>query len=412
MKKLKFLGTAVLAASLLFAGCSSPEIEPNPGKSGPDPVEDPDTGYSTLTVFGAEENDVKLGVEQDWWSGPEFSKVNNEIVADFGTAGGSGAYTLSFNVLEDDEITVEYKSEISAKLRFVTSKENIKKENDVDVVASDAYTTVSYKFTKEDEGNLNQIGFIAGTETGKLTIKSIKLKAVDNSGALSAAIAEVEEYLSTVTIGTAVGDYSQEDVDGLEDAIAIAKAAITAKTNRKDWYKSENTLTTALNAFKETQIKPTFPATGHNVEGATYIYTSTDEANSKIGNINPGWGQASNQGFEEVTVGDIKRKLIVLNLVNYQGMDVNDVDISGATKLCFEYNTTEASDTINIFPIYTKKATDPKEYAISWSPIKDGKWHTAELIFDKTNAAYADAIDQIKFADGTGKIYYDNLRVE
>ena len=408
MKKLKFLGTAVLAASLLFTGCVQPEEldEPTPNPT-------PNSGYSTLTVYGAEENDVNLGVTQDWWHGPEFSKVNNEIVVDFASDDGSGAYTLSFNILKDDEITVEYKSEIPAKIRFVTSKGDKKKENDVDVVVSEDYKTVSYKFTEEDEGNLCQIGFITCSETGKITVKSIKLKAVDNSDALSAAIAEIEDYLSTVTIGTAVGDYSQDDVDELQDAIATAKAAITAKTNRKDWYKAENTLATALNAFKETQVKPTFPTTGHDVEGATYIYTSTDEANSKIENINPGWGQASTQSFEEVTVGETKRKLIALNLVNYQGIQLKeDIDISGATKLCFEYNTTEASDTINIFPIYTKKATDPKEYAISWSPIKDGKWHTAELTFDKTNAASADAIDQIKFADGTGKIYYDNLRVE
>ena len=38
MKKLKFLGTAVLAASLLFAGCSSPEVDdPTGGKSNPQP---------------------------------------------------------------------------------------------------------------------------------------------------------------------------------------------------------------------------------------------------------------------------------------------------------------------------------------------------------------------------------------
>lgn len=38
MKKLKFLGTAVLAASLLFAGCSSPEVDdPTGGKSNPTP---------------------------------------------------------------------------------------------------------------------------------------------------------------------------------------------------------------------------------------------------------------------------------------------------------------------------------------------------------------------------------------
>ena len=65
MKKLKFLGTAVLAASLLFAGCAQPEEldEPTPNPT-------PDSGYSTLTVYGAEENDVNLGVTQDWWHGP------------------------------------------------------------------------------------------------------------------------------------------------------------------------------------------------------------------------------------------------------------------------------------------------------------------------------------------------------
>ena len=404
MKKLKFLGTAVLAASLLFAGCAQPEELDEPT---PDPAPAPVSGYSKLSVYGAEENDVKLGGTQDWWNGPTFSEENNEIIVNFGTAEGSGAYTLSFNILEDDEITVEYKADVPAKLRFVTGK-----ECDVETVASEDYTTVSYKFKKDEEGNLHQIGFIAGSETGKLTVKSIKLKAVDKSDALSAAIAEVESYLSTVKIGSAVGEFAQEDADELQDAIDTAKTAITAKANRSEWYEAENTLSTALNAFKEAQVKPTFPATGHNVEGATYIYTSTDEANSKIGNINPSWGQASSQKFEEVTVDGVTRKLIVLNLVNYQGIDLNDIDISGATKLCFEYNTTEASETINVFPIYTKKAADPKEYAISWSPIKDGKWHTAEITFDKANAGSADAIDQIKFADGTGKIYYDNLRVE
>lgn len=93
-------------------------------------------------------------------------------------------------------------------------------------------------------------------------------------------------------------------------------------------------------------------------------------------------------------------------------MDINNIDISNATKLCFEYNTTDASATINVFPIYAKKAADPKEYSISWSPVADVQWHTAEIIFDKNNPSSADVINQIKFADGTGKIYYDNLRVE
>ena len=417
MKKLKYLGTAVLAASLLFAGCSNPveEIENTipPVESGssitpnPKPVPKPVYTYSTLSVYGAEDNDIKLGGTQNWWNGPDFAEENNELVVNFGNAGGSGAYTLSFNVLEGDEIKVEYKSEISAQLRFVAGK-----ECDVSAVASENYTTASYTFKKADEGNLHQIGFIAGEETGKLTVKSITLKAIDKADGLRAAIASVENSLSTVVVGSAVGNYSQVDVDVINDAVAAAKSEITSKTNRKDWYEAEKALQTAYNAFVATQVKPTFPENGYNVAEASYIYTSIDAVNSKISDINPNWGQAGTQAYEEVTVEGTTRNLIVLNLVNYQGIQLDVVDISEATKLCFEYNTTEASATINIYPIFTGKPEDPKEYPISWSPIADGEWHTAEITFDKTNAASADSIDQIKFADGTGKFYYDNLRVE
>ena len=413
MKKLKFLGTAVLAASLLFAGCSSPveeEIDPTvpeTPKTTPTPTPTP-IKYSTLSVYGAETNDVSLGSTQNWWNGPTFTEVNNEIVATFGAGEGdrSGAYTLSFNVLENDVITVEYKSEIPAKLRFVTGK-----ECDVNTVATEDYTTVSYTFKKADEGNLHQIGFIAASE-GKFTVKSITLKAVDKADSLRNAITSVEAYLDTVTVGSAVGNFPQDAVDELKAAIATATTAVTANSNRKEWFAAENALAAALETFKAAQVKPTFPATGHDVDGATYIYTSTNETDSKIVNINPDWGQKSSQVYESVTVGDTTRKIIVLDLKNYQGMDLNDVDITTATKLCFEYNTTNAPATINVYPIYTKKAAAPKEYAISWSPIADGVWHTAEITFDKNSAAYADAIDQIKFADGSGKIYYDNLRVE
>lgn len=373
----------------------------------------PDLSYSTLTVYGAEENDLNLGGTQNWWNGPAFSEENNEIVVNFGHPEGSGAYTISFNVVDDDIITVEYKSEVPAQLRFVTENSNgQKKECNVNAVASDDYTKVSYKFAEDEAGKLIQIGFIGAGETGKLNVKSITLKAVDTSDSLSAIISGVEAYLDTVTVGSAVGNFPQDAVDVLETAIATAKAEITAKANRKEWFAAENALEAALESFKANQVKPTFPETGHNVEGATYIYTSTDEANSKIANINPGWGQASAQGFEEVTVGETTRKIIVLNLVNYQGMDINNIDISNATKLCFEYNTTDASTTINVSPIYAHEPDPAKEYPISWSPVADGQWHTAEIIFDKNNPNSSDVINQIKFADGTGKIYYDNLRVE
>ena len=253
-------------------------------------------------------------------------------------------------------------------------------------------------------------------ETGNLNVKSITLTAVDTSDSLSEIISGVEAYLDNVTIGSSVGDYPQAAVDELEAAVATAKAEITAKANRKEWFAAENALEAALESFKANQVKPTFPETGHNVEGATYIYTSTNEEASHIGEINPNWGQGSSQTFEEVTVGDITRKVIVLNLVNYQGIQLkDDIDISEKTKLCFEYNTTNAPATINVYPIYTKKAEDPKEYPISWSPIADGEWHTAEITFDKDNGASADAIDQIKIVSPNnieGKIYYDNLRVE
>ena len=101
----------------------------------------PDLSYSTLTVYGAEENDLNLGGTQNWWNGPAFSEENNEIVVNFGHPEGSGAYTISFNVVDDDIITVEYKSEVPAQLRFVTENSNgQKKECNVNAVASDDYT--------------------------------------------------------------------------------------------------------------------------------------------------------------------------------------------------------------------------------------------------------------------------------
>ena len=145
---------------------------------------------------------------------------------------------------------------------------------------------MSYKFAEDEAGKLIQIGFIGAGETGKLNVKSITLKAVDTSDSLSAIISGVEAYLDTVTVGSAVGNFPQDAVDVLETAIATAKAEITAKANRKEWFAAENALEAALESFKANQVKPTFPETGHNVEGATYIYTSTDEANSKIANIN------------------------------------------------------------------------------------------------------------------------------
>ena len=374
----------------------------------------PDLSYSTLTVYGAEENDVNLGGTQNWWNGPAFSEENNEIVVNFGNAGGSGAYTISFNVVEDDIIAVEYKAEVPAQLRFVTENSNgQKKECNVNTVASEDYTKALYKF--EEAGKLIQIGFIAAGETGKLNVKSIALKTVDTSDSLSAIISSVEAYLDTVTVGSAVGNFPQDAVDALEAAIATATTAVTANSNRKEWFAAENALTAALETFKAAQVKPTFPTTGHDVDGATYIYTSTNESDSKIGNLNPDWGQASSQAYESVTVGDTTRKIIVLDLKNYQGMDLNDVDITTATKICFEYNTTDTFERIDIYPIYTKKTADPKEYPIAWTPIADGEWHTAEITLDKTNPATADAIDQIKFVsinNVEGKIYYDNLRVE
>lgn len=75
---------------------------------------------------------------------------------------------------------------------------------------------MSYKFSETEVGKLIQIGFIAAGET--------------------------------------------------------AKAKITAKANRKEWFAAENALEAALESFKANQVKTTVPTSVHDVEGATYIY--------------------------------------------------------------------------------------------------------------------------------------------
>lgn len=428
MKKtaIKILAVAsVFAASLVFMGCpSSPtDVDPveneEPSNNEPsqnDPsnknpsenVPSENVTYSTLSIYGAETNDLELGATQDWWNGPTFTNAEGVLTVAYGTAKGSGCYTCNVGILAGDTISVEYKADVASTLRFVTSA----KECNVDAPAADDFTTVSYTFKDAEAGNMNQIGFVAGDKTGTMTVKSITLKAVDKNDGLKAAIDAAKAVRAAAVIGTEAGNYPQDSADTLDAAIAAAEAELAAKTTRKDWLAAQATLGAAVEAFNADVVKITLPEFPAKPESGTFIYASTDSKNSKITNINPSWQQTSTQGYEEMSDGTETRSVIVLNLVNYQGMELSPVDISNATKLCFEYCTKDASASINVYPIYTQKATDPKEYAIAWAPVVDGKWHTAEITFNKESKAYADFIDQIKFADGTGKIYYDNLRVE
>lgn len=96
MKKLKFLGTAVLAASLLFAGCSSPEIDsgdsnPNPvvnpdptpdPNPDPDPTSDPLKDYYKYYLVSTPKQDTNKGIA-DWGAGSTA------------TPNDDGTYTIS-----------------------------------------------------------------------------------------------------------------------------------------------------------------------------------------------------------------------------------------------------------------------------------------------------------------------------
>lgn len=433
MKKtaIKILAVAsVFAASLVFMGCpSSPtDVDPveneepsnnepsqnDPSNKNPDEkdpsenVPSENVTYSTLSIYGAETNDLELGATQDWWNGPTFTNAEGVLKVEYGTAKGSGCYTCNVGILAGDTISVEYKADVASTLRFVTSA----KECNVDAPAADDFTTVSYTFKDAEAGNMNQIGFVAGEATGTMTVKSITLKAVDKDDGLKAAIDAAKAVRAAAVIGTEAGNYPQKSADTLDAAIAVAEADLAAKTTRKDWLAAQATLGAAVEAFNADVVKITLPKFPAKPESGTLIYASTDSKNSKIKNINPNWGQSSTQGYEEMSDGTETRSVIVLNLVNYQGMELSPVDISSATKLCFEYCTENASASINVSPIYAEEGKDPKEYAIVWAPVADGKWHTAEITFDKNNASSAGFINQIKFAAGTGKIYYDNLRVE
>ena len=84
MKKLKFLGTAVLAASLLFAGCSSPEVDdpisspapaptpaptPNPNPD-PTPNEDPLKDYYKYYLVSSPKQDTNKAIG-NWGDGSD-----------------------------------------------------------------------------------------------------------------------------------------------------------------------------------------------------------------------------------------------------------------------------------------------------------------------------------------------------
>jgi hypothetical protein len=125
-----------------------------------------------------------------------------------------------------------------------------------------------------------------------------------------------------------------------------------------------------------------------------------------VGDWNPNWGQGGSIADVIVATKTIK----LLNLVNYQGINVSPtggaagaLDITGKTTLHISYWTPDGTN-LKVYPINAAA-----EYGIDAGPLTQGAWTDLEIPitqpgFDLTT------LRQLKFdTTAAGRFYLDNI---
>ncbi len=136
------------------------------------------------------------------------------------------------------------------------------------------------------------------------------------------------------------------------------------------------------------------------------LNSSDTYTNIPVGDWNPNWGQGGSIADVIVATKTIK----LLNLVNYQGINVSPtggaagaLDITGKTTLHISYWTPDGTN-LKVYPINAAA-----EYAIDAGPLTQGAWTDLEIPitqpgFDLTT------LRQLKFdTTAAGRFYLDNI---
>ncbi|MCE1205662.1 MAG: Ig-like domain-containing protein [Holophagaceae bacterium] len=136
------------------------------------------------------------------------------------------------------------------------------------------------------------------------------------------------------------------------------------------------------------------------------LNSSDTYTNIPVGDWNPNWGQGGSIADVVVAAKTIK----LMNLVNYQGVNVSPtggpagaIDITGKATLHISYWTADGSN-LQVFPINAAG-----EYAIDAGPLTQGAWAELEIPIDQAGFDLT-TIRQLKFVTSApGHFYLDNI---
>lgn len=317
MKKIKFLGAAVLAASLIFAGCSSPAgivpegIEPIDNNENNNETGEynngqnnnntgnvlPNTGVYQEYLIGAPAGGVNsLKSFQDWGNGSRYTdNSDGSITITPGTNWGSSLVNLAYG-----DIPAGYFTRFDRVVAFV-DESNFTVTKEVILFAGSGDDPITVKPIKKD-GLTAYVAKISDsskaatstqialqlTGTGSVTVKSLYFEADSEievfKSPLTNLIAAANELKESATVGTEGGQYPQDSYDAYVAAIEAAEAVgANASATQAEIYAAVITLADAKGAFEATKIA-SFPFTSLSgieiPEDATVLFKSSDAANS------------------------------------------------------------------------------------------------------------------------------------
>ena len=325
MKKLKFLGTAVLAASLLFAGCSSPveeEVDPTVVETPetptptptpittPDPTPQPDpfpdTGVYKEYLIGAPAGAINsLKSFQDWGNGSVYTdNADGSITVTAGTKWNDSRVNLAYG-----DIPAGYFSRFDRVVAFV-DESNFDATSHVILFAGSGDDAITVKPIEKDGltayvANISKVAKAATSTqialqffgTGSVTVKSWYCESDSEVAVftkpLTDLIADSNELKESVTVGTEGGQYPQASYDAFVAAIDAANAVATnTSSTQSEIYTAVVTLSEAKSNFEATKIAsyPFSSLSGIEIpEDAIVLFKADDASNSRLTPNNSPW---------------------------------------------------------------------------------------------------------------------------
>lgn len=316
MKKIKFLGAAVLAASLIFAGCSSPagaapEInnpidnnennnetgqennnnnnnnengqnennnnQNNNNETGNNETgqnnnnnenELPNTGVYKEYLIGAPADGVNsLKSFQDWGNGSKFTdNADGSITITAGTGWGESRVNLAYG-----DIPAGYFTRFDRVVAFV-DESNFTATKEIILFAGSGDDPVTVTPIKKDGLSVYVANISASTKaatstqialqlfgTGSVTVKSWYFEADSEIAVfkkpLTDLLALANELKESATVGTDGGNYPQDAYDAFIAAIETAQTVESSnESTQSEIYAAYKTLAEAKGEFEATKI--------------------------------------------------------------------------------------------------------------------------------------------------------------